>query len=105
MIFEQTVIIPKNHRLHLDLELPQAMPSGEASITITAAGTEPAREPVVLPPLPSREELLEKAGKQYLDWKKSGIDPLIELRKSLKGKQVFGVDALEYQRKIRDEWR
>jgi len=34
MIFEQTVTIPKNHRLHLNLELPKTMPSGAAFLRL-----------------------------------------------------------------------
>jgi hypothetical protein len=34
MIFEQTVTIPESHRLHLDLELPNTMPSGEAFLKL-----------------------------------------------------------------------
>jgi hypothetical protein len=30
MIFEQTVDIPENRKLHLDIELPSAMPCGIA---------------------------------------------------------------------------
>jgi len=34
MIFEQTVIIPENHRLCLDLELPHAIPCGAAFLKL-----------------------------------------------------------------------
>ena len=34
MIFEQTVTIPKDHRLRLDLELPKTMPSGTAFLRL-----------------------------------------------------------------------
>jgi hypothetical protein len=34
MIFEQTITIPKNHRLHLDLDLPKTMPCGQAYLKL-----------------------------------------------------------------------
>jgi hypothetical protein len=34
MTFEQTVTIPENRRLHLDLELPDAMPQGAAFLKL-----------------------------------------------------------------------
>jgi hypothetical protein len=35
MTIEQTVEIPANHRLHLDLSLPESLPHGEATITLS----------------------------------------------------------------------
>ena len=34
MIFEQTITIPKNHKLHLDLDLPETMPCGHAYLRL-----------------------------------------------------------------------
>ena len=97
-----TVDIPADKRLVL--ELPETMPEGEASVTITAAGTKPAREAPIFPPLPALEELKEKARGKTAAREASGIDPWIEFRKSLNGGHIFGVNALEYQQQMRNEW-
>jgi hypothetical protein len=34
MVFEQTITIPENHCLRLDLELPSAIPSGAAFLKL-----------------------------------------------------------------------
>jgi len=34
MVFEQTVTIPENHRLLLDLEVPKTIPSGTAFLRL-----------------------------------------------------------------------
>jgi len=39
MIFEQTITIPENHLLRLDLELPKTMPSGTAFLKLIPAPT------------------------------------------------------------------
>jgi hypothetical protein len=91
----------RKKRRRLYLELPQDTPTGEAEVI----GFVPAKpEPAVFAPFPTMDELDAKAHEQYLVWKDSGKDPLIELRDSLKGRPIFGVDGVEYQRKIRDEW-
>jgi hypothetical protein len=97
----KTVDIPADRRLYL--ELPRDTPTGEAEVIVfVPAKAEP--EPAVSAPFPTMEALDAKAHEQYLAWKDSGKDPLIELRDSLKGRKIFGVDGLAYQREIRDEW-
>jgi len=34
MVFEQTITIPESHKLHLDLELPNTMPSDAAFLRL-----------------------------------------------------------------------
>jgi hypothetical protein len=102
MTMSLMVDIPADKKLVL--ELPETMPEGEASVTITAAGTNPVREAPVFPPFPALEELKEEARRKTAAREASGIDPWIECRKLLNGRQIFGLDALEYQRKMRDEW-
>ena len=40
MIYEQTITIPKNHRLHLNLELPKTMPCGKAYLKLISVPPE-----------------------------------------------------------------
>ena len=102
MTIEQTVEIPADRRIFLDV--PVEMPTGRASVTITVFGIMPAREASVSAPFPDLETLKENARRKTAAREASGIDPWVECRKSLAGGQLFGVDALEYQKKMRDEW-
>ena len=97
----KTVNIPADRRLYL--ELPHDAPTGTAEVIVRVPAS-PTPQIAKPSPFPTMEELDEKAREQYLAWKDSGKDPLIELRDSLNGKQIFGVDGVEYQRSIRDEW-
>ena len=97
----KTVDIPVDRRLYL--ELPQDMPTGSAEVIVRVPVTA-APQTDEFAPFPTMEELDKKAHEQYLAWKDSDIDPLIELRDSLNGRQIFGVDGVAYQRSIRDEW-
>ena len=97
----KTVDIPADRRLYL--ELPHDAPTGTAEVIVRVPAN-PTHQTAKPSPFPTMAELDEKAREQYLAWKDSGKDPLIELRDSLNGKQIFGVDGVEYQRSIRDEW-
>lgn len=74
---EKKVEIPENHRLVLDLTLPDDLPPGEAEVrvTIIPTATKPAQ----------RKAFEGLAGR----WKNS---------------KTFGRDAMEIQRELRDEW-
>ena len=97
----KTVDIHADRRLYL--ELPQDTPTGSAEV-IVRVQVNAAPQADEFSPFPTMEELDKKAHEQYLAWKDSGKDPLIELRDSLNGRQIFGVDGVAYQRSIRDEW-
>jgi hypothetical protein len=73
---EKTVKIPEDRRLRLDMELPDDVPIGEVNVSVT------------ITPLP------EKHGKRTLA-SFCGI---------LKDDPLFIGDAVEFQRKMRDEW-
>jgi hypothetical protein len=45
MIIEQTVIIPADHRLHLDLEVPSEIPAGRARASLTLICEEGRQKP------------------------------------------------------------
>ena len=85
------------------MDIPPDMPTGSAEV-IVRVPVNAVPQSGECSPFPTMEELDEKAHEQYLAWKDTGIDPLIELRDSLNGRQIFGVDGVAYQRSIRDEW-
>jgi hypothetical protein len=116
MIYTQTVEIPADHRLTIDV--PREIPAGTTArfdvvwyIPGEDAPTERpqksaeeiARE--MWDSLPTREGCLEDACKKTEARLRTGIDPLEEWRDSLNVKKIFGgVDGVAYQRSIRDEW-
>jgi len=81
MVIEQTIEIPPNHRLFLDV--PPEVPAGKTIITFTTVSTVSADNSV------RSEELKTR---------------LMNLRGSL-GKNAFGgLDGVAYQNKVRKEW-
>jgi len=81
MVIEQTIEIPSNHRLFLDV--PPKVPAGKTIITFTTVSAVSADNSV------RPEELKMK---------------LMSLRGSL-GKNAFGgLDGVAYQNKVRKEW-
>lgn len=115
---QQTVDIPANHRL--TLEVPREVPEGRTSVVLvfSEAKEKPdnpvesrVREPVdahIFDPFPTLEELkaaaARKTAEQQAYFEATGKDPLVELRDSMKGMPFAGIDGVEYQRKMRDEW-
>jgi len=81
MVIEQTIEIPLNHRLFLDV--PLEVPAGKTIITFTTVSAVSTDNSV------RSEELKMK---------------LMSLRGSL-GKNAFGgLDGVAYQNKVRKEW-
>ena len=106
---EQTITIPADRRLHLDVALSQSVPSGRTSIVLvipTAKHAERAEEdaPLVYAPElePTIEELMADAAAKHAEMLRTGIDPLARFAGCLK--DAFPKDGLEYQRRLRDEW-
>ena len=46
MIIQQTVTIPDDHRLHLDIEVPLEMPAGRARATLTLIYEDDLAQPI-----------------------------------------------------------
>jgi hypothetical protein len=104
---EQTVDVPADRRLHLDLVLPQTMPSGRTSVMLVfpvSAKNKEVPRPYRTEPAPTIEELKAEAAAKYAKMRETGIDPWQQFRESLHGKTIFGEDGVEYQRRMRDEW-
>ncbi|MDR2561430.1 MAG: hypothetical protein LBC63_06650 [Holophagales bacterium] len=78
---QQTIEIPQDHRLHLDLPLPSEIPAGRAEVHVT-----------IIPCVHSAK------GAQ------KGHKPFEGLAGSLKDSVLFGRDGVELQREMRDEW-
>jgi hypothetical protein len=84
MILQQTVTIPADRRLYLDLPLPDDLPSGAAKLTC------------IIKPL--------KAG-IFARKRRSRFDKALDAAiAQCKGKDLWGPDSVEYVRKMRDEW-
>jgi len=110
----QTVDIPAGHRLRLDLELPEMTRYGTAEVTILikkpiqpAAKTTSGNDVIeaLLKPFPPLEEFKREAAEKTAKRIARGREPFEEARELLHGRQLFdGIDGVEYQRKLRDEW-
>ena len=74
---QKAVEIPPDRRLRLDLLLSNDIPVGRATVSITI--------------IPQPETSLERK-------------PFEGLAGSLKNSPIFGLDAVELQRRMRDEW-
>jgi hypothetical protein len=81
MVIEQTIEIPPNHRLFLDI--PPEVPAGKTIITFTTVSAVSTDNSV------RSEELKMK---------------LLSLRGSLDKNAFGGLDGVAYQNKIREEW-
>jgi hypothetical protein len=109
MTIQQTVTIPADRRLYL--ELPETVPTGNTEVQITfftmSAKAESMDETLerLLQPLPSLEEFKREAAEKTAKRIASGREPFEEARKLLNGRRLFdGIDGVEYQRRLRDEW-
>jgi hypothetical protein len=90
MTIEQTVEIPPNHRLIIDV--PPEIPPGRTIIAFTPA-SKTGRDPQ------TAEEALRMAAEKTADPDRKPISRLFG-----KHKGIFGGDGVAYQRAIRDEW-
>jgi hypothetical protein len=102
MTIEQTVEIPANHRL--TIEVPPEIPEGKTRVIIQfPAPAAPVRDPsgadINLSPSYPPEEAIRIAAQRL-------ADPNRKLPSSYIGilPGYFGGDGVAYQRKIRDEW-
>ena len=101
MSVTQTVDIPANHRLTIDV--PREVPAGRTVLTFTPAKKPTDRRPDSVP-LPGGnpstvEEALQMAAERSADPARKPIS-----RHFGKHKGIFGGDGVAYQRAIRDEW-
>jgi len=79
MVIEQTVEIPANHRLVLDLNLPENLPKGEAKVKLS------------IKPFSKRKQ-------------KTFIDSLGAMHGCLKNSHAFEGNPVQIQQQIRNEW-
>jgi len=104
MIIEQTVEIPADHRLIINV--PHEVPAGRTILTFTPApvvlvsGAKP-NDPVKVPRSNPRTvaEALQMAAERAADPNRRPIS-----RHFGKHKGIFGGDGVAYQRAVRDEW-
>jgi hypothetical protein len=114
MLYEQTVTVPENHRLTLDV--PREIPAGttmrlkvvrQEPTTTVADSARTGKKQIedivreMQESIPTIEECLQEAEAKYAARKASGVDPLLKWH----GSKIFGdIDGLTYQRSMRDEW-
>jgi hypothetical protein len=101
MIFEQTVTIPVDR--HLSLDLPETVPSGQATLVISYINAQKPSERFFAQ-LPSLDELKQQAAEKTAHRVTEGIKPFEGLCGCLKGSKTFAGDPVKIIRKIRDEW-
>jgi hypothetical protein len=109
MTIQQTIDIPADRRLYL--ELPETVPTGHTEVQITffpvSVATESRDEVLerLLQPFPSLETFKWEAAEKTAKRIACGREPFEEARKLLNGHRLFdGVNGVEYQRRMRDEW-
>jgi hypothetical protein len=110
MTLQKTVEIPADHRLFLELDIPQEIPAGMAIITFTpttGAVETTTSEAIFRPCYKTLEEVLA-AGEQRA--KDAEADPslysLKEFHGILKNSKAWGqhLDTTAIIRKMRDDW-
>ena len=90
MIIEQTIEVPANHQIVL--EVPTAVPAGKAKLTFTVVSGK------------KDSECAGEASPDYRVPNEEAKEKLQNLRGSL-GKDSFGtLDGVTYQSKVRSEW-
>jgi hypothetical protein len=99
---EQTVDIAADRQLHLDMTLPETMPSGRTSVVLVFPSDKEPSSSYTPERVPTIEELKAKAAAQYAEMLKTGVDPLARFYGCLK--DAFPEGGVEYQRRMRDEW-
>jgi hypothetical protein len=97
MAIEQTVEIPANRRI--TLEVPKEVPTGTVILTFTPVTKAGQKSDMKLPPSYSPEEALAIAARRHSGQNRPPISQYFGIISS----GAFG-DGVQYQRQIRDEW-
>jgi hypothetical protein len=107
MVIQQTIEIPANHRLTIDV--PQEVPAGKATITYSPEPKSGQAVPAGRGKIP--DDLLPFVQEAARRAERERTDPayraeIAEIRrKCQEGGPIFGgMDGMEYQRSMRDEW-
>jgi hypothetical protein len=123
MTIQQTVDIPADRKLHLDLELPETVPTGHTEVQITFSPA-PAKVGPKLGMLTTEQlktllgsgEISQSYNKEILERREAIIDlawqygkphqehSLFKHAGCLKDSGVFDGDAMEIQKEMRREW-
>jgi hypothetical protein len=106
---QQTVDVPADRRIHLDVTLPRDAPKGQTTVVLTFVqqGDEAAEWPAgtFTKTLPTIEEVKREAAEKAAARRASGKKPFEALRASTHRQQFFGGrDGMDIQREMRDEW-
>ena len=93
MVIEQTIEIPPNRRIFIDV--PQDVPVGKAILTFTPVSTSSVNEDL---------EYAERVWAYNRTHHEEVKVKLQKLRGCLAENAFDGLDGVAYQRKVRDEW-
>jgi hypothetical protein len=117
---QQTVEIPADR--HLVLDLPPNVPSGQMNMLLVFSHEEAAERPAEKPAVPEddalrrvlshkfptieelKAEAARKAAEQQAYFEATGRDMLKDIIDSFETTPFEGIDGVEYQRSMRDEW-
>ena len=73
----KTVVIPENHKLNIDLDVPESIPAGEVELVLVIASSK----------------------------KRTDNSTLMALAGSLSDSKIFSKDPVAIQKELRDEWQ
>jgi hypothetical protein len=103
---QETVTIPRDRHIHLDLTVPETVPCGTAQVMLVFAPN--AEKSAVLEqfaPLKTLEDCKKEAAEKTA-WRMANPEEFrATLRKFQESEPLFGgIDGMEFQKRCRDEW-
>ncbi|GHT92764.1 hypothetical protein FACS1894140_5260 [Spirochaetia bacterium] len=102
---QQTVDIPADRRIHLDVTLPKDAPRGQTTVVLTFVQQKDGAAERPAGTLPTIGELKREAAEKAAARQASGKKPFDALRASPHRRQFFGgQDGMDIQREMRSEW-
>ncbi|MHC6204555.1 hypothetical protein ACYULU_15350 [Breznakiellaceae bacterium SP9] len=106
MTIQQTVDIPSDRRLVLDLMLPEAAPVGRSEVTVTLkpARTSSGESEDTALPATAIEDLKRQAAEKTARRRLERRKPFEGLYGALKDSKSLEGDPMELVRRWRDEW-
>jgi hypothetical protein len=109
MTIQQTIDIPLDRKIHLDLTLPESVPFGKSELVLEFKSAEPEKPRwTPEPPLPRVHTLEEAIAQAEAQAARRRADPSIPLFNGmwgcLKDSKAFDGDPVAIQREMRDEW-
>jgi hypothetical protein len=111
LTMQKTVDIPRDRHIHLDLTVPEDVPYGNTQVVLVFAPspedvfpktTKKPTLPEGFTPLRTLEDCKKEAAEKTAKRIAEGRNPFKDLQEG--GPLFGGIDGVEFQRRIRDEW-